>query len=67
MTKREQFAKNLKEIIAETNWSNSSLAYFAKVAIDCDGCPAVNVCERMDNCYDAIFHWLDTQGNEEEK
>lgn len=66
MTKREQLWKKVKTIINQTQWTDSSLSVFTRIALDCDECPANSrECPFSKRCSETIFDWLYEHGDEE--
>lgn len=66
MTNREQFVENLKKIIAETKWTDSSLSSLAVTALSCDECPLFGGdCYVRGNCAEKLLEWLQKHGDEE--
>ena len=65
MTNREQFTKNLKKIIVETEWTDSDLSLLAGVTLICDQCPAPDGDCYGRDCNDVILEWLQEYGDEE--
>ena len=66
MTKRELLWEKVKTIINKTKWTDSSLAALAKLALDCEECPANSQeCPFAKSCSQTIFYWLYEHGDEE--
>lgn len=66
MTKRELLWEKVKTIINKTKWTDSSLSALAKMALDCDECPANSQeCPFVKSCSETIFDWLYEHGDEE--
>ena len=67
MTKREQLLKKVKTKIANVKLTDSNLAAFAKIALDCGECPAFAYYYNTRDCYKMMFDWLIAHGDEEVK
>ena len=66
MTNREQFTKNLKKIIVETEWTDSGISGLANIALSCDECPLLSGdCYAKGNCAENLLGWLQKHGDGE--